>query len=1392
MRSQLSWRKLIRLGAVLATLFALPAGSGGAVPGSQFHGIAFTKGCQSPTQIGGPYLCAYQVLNVADTAHDTLTFSSIVDTVHAFPTNVSLGNILPSLTLHAAGGAFCDNTPVNGTGTGNTFCTLPFGGSIMTDFFSQYSPDGDDWANLPGHTLTDTAVLGWGDTCVPSDGTDPSSNCTVSSPADSLEQNAQSQSLIEQLPSSTATEIHNDQHGVVTAVRAGSTVHDSVAVTGQPGSPIPSGDVTIDWFTNVDCSGQPAANSGNVSLDASGQADATGFPQGPLAAGMYAFKAHYLGDNTYLPSDGACEPLQVVDARIHIGPDDTNEVGQLHTFTVHLEKNLGSGWVDADGEHVDATLSDAHGSGWILQNGGGTCPPAAGGTTNGNGECTIIFTSPSPGQVTGSASSTLSVAGVPITVSTNGQGENGGPATKTFVDAYIEISPPTANDPVNDTHTFTATAWVNEGLGAGYELAPDGTAITFSYVGAHVGSITTTNPCTTAGGTGSCSVDTTSPNAGQDTMQASTTVAVGASTPGGPVSMTRTTGQQEGWHGNSGNAVKNWTDLTVVTEIHNSDHIVVTNVPPGTMVHDKVFVTKNPNTPAAVPDPTGTVTFFLYDNLACVAGEGDAVISGETVPLGQDGMAESSPITATANLSYRAVYNGDNNYAPRQGDCEPLNVVDARITITPSGTNEIGHEHTFTVLVEQNDGSGSWTPADDVEITSTTTFGTITGGTCGPDGFTDQNGECTVTVKSDTPGVATVNASGTVDVGGVQIDVATDGYGAHDISNQKTWVDANIQINPPTATNDVGSTHTLTAHVNVNTGTGGYVNAPDGTKIDLSIVSGPGGFVGSSSCTTSGGTGSCTAVITSSTAGTTVVRATTTVSVGGVSLTRTTGDGHVGDSADAQKTWIELVRDANISITPPTASNALGTNHTLTGHVNINTGGGFVSAPAGTTITFSIVSGPGAFVGPSSCQTVGTTGSCTAVISSTTTGTTVVKASTNVTVNGQSLHRETGDGLSGDSANAQKNWVDANIQITPPTATNPVGTNHTLTGHVNVNAGGGFTNAPAGTTITFSLTNAGGANAAFVGPSSCQTSGTTGSCTVVISSTATGTTTINAATDVVVNGVSLHRETNGTAGNSGSASKIWADSTVRTDILNASTGDVVTTVQAGTTVHDRVEVAKAAGTPASVPNPTGTVVFHRFASNDCTGTPTNQTVTLTSGTPSTAVSDDFAPTADISYQAEYLGDANYPAHTGACEPLAVTPIPHPAIAIVKNPKLQTLPVGGTATWQITVTNTGDVTLTDVHVTDPQAPNCNRTKAQIPALASMAPGASVTYTCTRPNVQAGFTNVATAIGTPPTGPDVTAKDSAVVKVQKLVPKPTPKPKPKPKPKVVSHKQPKATG
>src|SRR5204862_121291 len=158
-------------------------------------------------------------------------------------------------------------------------------------------------------------------------------------------------------------------------------------------------------------------------------------------------------------------------------------------------------------------------------------------------------------------------------------------------------------------------------------------------------------------------------------------------------------------------------------------------------------------------------------------------------------------------------------------------------------------------------------------------------------------------------------------------------------------------------------------------------------------------------------------------------------------------------------------------------------------------------------------------------------------------GTVTGHATATLPVDGRSITVAT-DGAADDSADAVKTFVDANIQISPLTATNEIGTPHTFTGHVNVNGGSGFVNAPEGTTISFFLTNAGGATAAFVGGSTCTTTGTTGSCTVVIKSATTGTTTVRASTTVTVGGVALTRATgDARVGDSTDASKTWADDT---------------------------------------------------------------------------------------------------------------------------------------------------------------------------------------------------------------------------------------------------------
>src|SRR5262249_35091031 len=205
----------------------------------------------------------------------------------------------------------------------------------------------------------------------------------------------------------------------------------------------------------------------------------------------------------------------------------------------------------------------------------------------------------------------------------------------------------------------------------------------------------------------------------------------------------------------------------------------------------------------------------------------------------------------------------------------------------------------------------------------------------------------------------------------------------------------------PTATNAVGSNHVLTITVNAINGT---IDAGPHTAT-ASIVSGPGSFVGSPTCTYTGGatTASCTVTITSTATGTTVVSATSNIPVSGQTISRTTATNPgPGGSGNAQKTWV----DANIQITPASATNAVGTNHVLT--ITVNALNGPVHArphPA----TASIVSGPGPFVPYTTLFRSGgaATASCTVTITSTATGTTVVQATSNIPVNGQTITRTT-------------------------------------------------------------------------------------------------------------------------------------------------------------------------------------------------------------------------------------------------------------------------------------------------------------------------------------------------------------------------------------------------
>jgi hypothetical protein len=587
--------------------------------------------------------------------------------------------------------------------------------------------------------------------------------------------------------------------------------------------------------------------------------------------------------------------------------------------------------------------------------------------------------------------------------------------------------------------------------------------------------------------------------------------------------------------------------------------------------------------------------------------------------------------------------------------------VNANIQITPpSAANPVGTNHVLTITINAIGGT-----IDAGSHTATASIVSGPGSFVGPNTCTYTGGaataSCTVTITSATTGTTVVSATSDIPVGGQTI-ARTTGTAANLAAGgsdnaSKFWGDSNIVTHVRNAANaDITNTTVAPgtvihdeATVTKASGTPAGAPAPAGT-VTFTLYS----------------TGTCTGPVLATDAnkplaGGVATSATFTAPSSGGSfsyLAHYNGDANYPGHDAACEPFAVSAVDANIQITPPTAVNATGTNHTLTAHVNVNEGSGFVNAPSGTLITFSKVSGPGSFVGGvNTCTTIGATGSCSVQITSSATGTTVVRAATDVVVVGTTLHRETGDANAGDSTDAQKEWVDAKIDITPATADNPVGTNHVLT--ITVTAINGTIDAGPHT-ATASIASGPGS---FVGSPTCTYQGgaATASCIVTITSATAGTTTVSATSNIPVKGQPITRTTgtaaNTASGGSGNAAKNWADSTIVTHVRNAANADVTNqTVPAGSVVHDEATVGKTAATPASVPAPTGTVTFTLYSTGTCTGTvlATDANKPLNAGGVATSVN--FTTPGgggSFSYLAHYNGDANYPGHDAACEPFDV-------------------------------------------------------------------------------------------------------------------------------------------
>lgn len=352
--------------------------------------------------------------------------------------------------------------------------------------------------------------------------------------------------------------------------------------------------------------------------------------------------------------NGTGEATKVYDApHVTIDPTAVNEIGHQHVFTVTAYSIPNS---TTTFDSIDVSVLDSGGN-----------PPGTMSTTCNNptlstvagadqASCTVTVDNTTPDVFTAGATVHLTVNGFATSVSTNGVGLNSGPATKTYVSANIGLTPLTADDPVGDLHTITATVTTDDGSGSGAQPARDGTVVDWS-IQSGPGSLATPS-CTVSGGKGTCTDVLTSNLAGTTVVRATVTVTVDT------VQLTRTTADHI--VGDSTDATKNWHKL--------QPSIATVPSAGGTLGLASVSDTA---TVSGGLSPTGTVTFQLF-------APSDTTCSGTPVFVSADrpldnGSASSGGYTPTATGTFQwvATYNGDDANLTAVSGCgdEPVSIV---------------------------------------------------------------------------------------------------------------------------------------------------------------------------------------------------------------------------------------------------------------------------------------------------------------------------------------------------------------------------------------------------------------------------------------------------------------------------------------------------------------------------------------------------------------------------------------------------------------------------------------------------------------------------------------------------------------------------------------------
>jgi hypothetical protein len=420
-------------------------------------------------------------------------------------------------------------------------------------------------------------------------------------------------------------------------------------------------------------------------------------------------------------------------------------------------------------------------------------------------------------------------SGTYIDISTDGTAGNSGPVEKTWYVGRITLTPARDTNAIGEPHEIVAKVEYSDD-GTNWTIVPDGTTVTFSLsnnvANAYfVGGVKTN---TTVGGYASAFINADSPG----------TVNIGASSNFTVSGIVGTFSASTGTGFSGSDVSKTYVKARITIEADDTNAITVSHTFTITLERDLgdgngyvPFINQTVNASL-----TG-VGFFMGSNTQTTDANGEATVTINSNDVGV------STVSATFEGEIVAGYPGTKVMISTDGTSDNSGpavktYVDARITIKNPGDNVVGHQHTFTILLERDLGDDNgFVPFSGQTVNVTLSgVGYFVGGSSKT---TDINGEATVTINSNDPGLSTVSASfeGEIVAGydGTYIEISTDGTAGNSGPVEKTWWVGRITLTPATATNGITEKHKIMAKVEYTKDGTNWTIVPDGTLVTFSL-----------------------------------------------------------------------------------------------------------------------------------------------------------------------------------------------------------------------------------------------------------------------------------------------------------------------------------------------------------------------------------------------------------------------------------------------------------------------------------------------------------------------------------------------------------------------------